>query len=142
MAETKRSRTTGNPLVELTRARILELVREPEAVFWVFIFPILLAAILAVAFRSRPADALPVAVIAGADADHRLAALSVSPELTAQILSDADAHLALTRGRVILVVTADERPSYLYDPANAESRAARLAVDAALQRAAGRADAF
>ena len=34
------------------------------------------------------------------------------------------------------------RPSYAYDPTQPESRAARLAVDAALQRAAGRADAF
>jgi hypothetical protein len=34
------------PLVELTLARVRELVREPEAVFWVFVFPILLAAIL------------------------------------------------------------------------------------------------
>ena len=50
------------PLTELTLTRVRELVREPEAVFWVFIFPILLAAILGLAFRSRPPEALPVAV--------------------------------------------------------------------------------
>ena len=31
------------PLVELTRARLREFVREPEAVFWVFVFPVLMA---------------------------------------------------------------------------------------------------
>ena len=40
------------------------------------------------------------------------------------------------------MVSADDTPVYAYDPTQPESRAARLAVDAALQRAAGRADAF
>ena len=57
------------PLTELTLARVRELTREPEAIFWVFIFPILLAAILGLAFRSRPPDALPVAVVDGPQAD-------------------------------------------------------------------------
>ena len=52
-----------------------ELIREPEAVFWVFVFPILLAAILGLAFRSRPPEALPVAVVAGPQAEARAAAL-------------------------------------------------------------------
>src|SRR5262249_21180348 len=95
------------PLAELTLARIRELTREPEAVFWVFIFPILLSAILGLAFRSRPPDALPVAVVAGPHADARLAALSTGTDLKPSVLSDADARLALARGRVVLVVSAD-----------------------------------
>src|SRR4029450_2927564 len=54
-----------HPLVELTLARVRELIREPEAVFWVFVFPILLAAILGLAFRSPPPAALPVGRRAG-----------------------------------------------------------------------------
>ena len=42
----------------------------------------------------------------------------------------------------MLVVSAGDPPAYAFDPTQPESRAARLAVDAALQRAAGRADAF
>jgi hypothetical protein len=61
------------PLAELTLARIRELTREPEPVFRVFVFPILLTAILGIAFRSRPPEALPVAVVAGPLADARLA---------------------------------------------------------------------
>lgn len=140
--ERSASHRVHGPLLELTRARIRELTREPEAVFWVFVFPILLAAILGLAFRSRPLEALPVAVIAGPHADARRAALATGSDLKPSILSDADARLALARGRVVLIVSADDDPSYEYDPTQPESRAARLAVDAALQRAAGRTDAF
>ena len=131
------------PLVELTRARIRELTREPEAVFWVFVFPIVLAAILGLAFRSRPPDVLPVAVVDGPQAKARLAALSAGSDVAPKLLADTEARLALVRGRVVLVVSGDEStPSYAYDPTQPESRAARLAVDAALQGAAGRRDVF
>jgi ABC-type multidrug transport system permease subunit len=110
--------------------------------FWVFVFPILLTAILGIAFRSRPPEALPVAIVSGPFADARLAALAKEPDVKPSILTDAEARQALARGRVVLVVSADETPVYSYDPTQPESRAARLAVDGALQRAAGRADAF
>jgi ABC-type multidrug transport system permease subunit len=131
-----------HPLVELTLARVRELVREPEAVFWVFVFPILLAGILGLAFRSRPPEALPVAVVEGPAAEPRLVALRAEPSLRPEALPEAAARAALGRGRVVLVVSAGEPPAYTYDPTQPESRAARLAVDSALQRAAGRADAF
>jgi ABC-2 type transport system permease protein len=129
------------PLIELTRARIYELTREPEAVFWVFVFPIVLAAVLGLAFRSKPPEPLPVAVVAGPHADARLAALQ-GPDLKPTIVQASEASLALARGRVVLVVSGGDTPSYTYDPTQPESRTARMAVDAALQRAAGRADAF
>ena len=141
MARTRPARARG-PFTELTLARIRELTREPEAVFWVFVFPILLAGILGVAFRSRPPDPLPVAIVAGAHADARRVALSNSPDLAPRVLTQGEATLALTRGRVVLVVSPEDPPAYAYDPTQPESRAARFAVDAALQRAAGRADAF
>jgi ABC-2 type transport system permease protein len=134
--------TVRGPLAELTLARIRELTREPEAVFWVFVFPILLTAILGIAFRSRPSEALPVAVVAGPLANAHLAALSIGSDLKPSILPEAEARQALARGHVVLVVSADDTPVYAYDPTQPESRTARLAVDAALQRAAGRADAF
>jgi ABC-type multidrug transport system permease subunit len=131
-----------SPLVELTLTRLRELIREPEAVFWVFVFPILLAAILGLAFRSRPPEAIPVAVVEGPRAEGRRSALAAQGDLAARVLSESDAQQALVRGRVVLVVSAEDPPSYAYDPTQPESRAARLAVDAALQRARGRTDAF
>ncbi|MCG6920005.1 MAG: ABC transporter permease [Acidobacteria bacterium] len=130
------------PLVELTLARVRELVREPEALFWVFVFPILLAGVLGLAFRSRPPEPLPVAIVAGTEAKSRLSALSEDPELDPRLLSEKEAQQALRRGGVVLVVSDDPVPEYTFDPVQPESRAARLAVDAALQRAAGRNDVF
>jgi len=131
------------PLVELTLARLRELLREPEAVFWVFVFPIVLAAILGLAFRSRPPEALPVAVVAGPRAAERLAILAAVPELAPRTLPEAEARHALARARVVLVVSGDDdTPVYLVDPTRAECVTARLAADAALQHAAGRVDAF
>ena len=47
-------------LYQLTITRFLLFLREPEAIFWVFLFPILLAVGLGIAFRNRPADVLQV----------------------------------------------------------------------------------
>jgi len=130
------------PLYELTRARCLEMFREPEAVFWVFVFPVLMSSILALAFRSRPPEALPVAVVEGVHAESRAAALGQSPGLTVRRVVPGQAREELVRGRVVLSVSDDDPPRYLYDPTQPESRVARLLVENALQRAAGRADAF
>lgn len=142
MAKPAAAYKVRGPLAELTLARIRELTREPEALFWVFVFPILLTGILALAFRSRPPEALPVAVVEGPHAAARAAALAEEPELEPNVLNEEDARQALARGRVVLVVSSGETPVYSYDPTQPESRAARLAVDGVLQRAAGRADAF
>ncbi len=47
-------------LYQLTVTRFKLTLREPEAIFWIFVFPILLALGLGIAFRNRPADVLPV----------------------------------------------------------------------------------
>jgi ABC-type multidrug transport system permease subunit len=80
--------------------------------------------------------------MAGPNGDARLAALSAQADLKPRLLGEAEAQQALARGQVVLVVSADDPPTYAYDPTQPDSRAARLAVDAGLQRAAGRTDAF
>ena len=48
-----------HPLLELTIARLREFVREPEALFWTFIFPIVISVALAIAFPGgRPTPAI------------------------------------------------------------------------------------
>jgi ABC-2 type transport system permease protein len=133
---------SDHPLVQLTQVRYREFFREPEAVFWVFIFPVLLAAGLGIAFRNRAPERTIVAVVQSRGADTSLAAaLGRAVDLEIRTMSDSAAHEALRIGDVALVaVPADGGVEYRYDDTRPESRAARLLADDALQRAEGRRD--
>src|ERR1700747_1796881 len=64
----------------LLMARMLELKREPEVVFWVFIFPLLLALGLGIAFRNKAGNAVAVAIVQGAGSDNAQALLARSTQ--------------------------------------------------------------
>ncbi len=127
-----------HPLVQLTLLRLREFIREPEALFWALIFPILLAAGLGVAFRNDPGDAVRIATTS----DVTAAALSSDPLLDVVVMDDAAAVDALRRGRILLVVerAPDGGALFRYDDTNPEARTARLLANHALQAAAGRVD--
>ena len=129
-------------LVQLTLVRLREFLREPEAVFWTFGFPLLLAGGLAIAFRNKPADAVPVAVVSGAPGSERvIAALRLEQGLIVDVLGDSAARHALRTGSVALLVEpAGDSVRYRFDSDRPEARAARLLADVAVQRAAGRVD--
>jgi ABC transporter DrrB family efflux protein len=129
-----------HPLVQLTLARMREFYREPEALFWVFGFPIVLAFALGIAFRNRGPGELRVAVARAAGDSTLGAALARAPGLTAVVLDSAAARLALRTGRVALLVIPGDPIVYRYDSTRTESRLARLAVDDAVQRLRGRSD--
>jgi len=127
-----------HPLVQLTLVRFLEFLREPEALFWVFIFPVLLAAGLGIAFRNRPADQLKVAA-----ATPQLAqALRQDKLLDVAQLSATAGEEALRNGKVALLAESGPGGSvvYRYDDTNPEGRSARMLADRAVERAAGRVD--
>ena len=136
-------RWAGHPLVQLTRVRYREFFREPEAVFWVFIFPVLLAAGIGIAFRNRAADRTGVAVVTTAPQAAQLVdALRRAEGMDVSLLTDSAAAEALRIGNVAVVVvpSASGQVEYRYDDTRPESRTARLLVDEVLQRAAGRRD--
>jgi ABC-type multidrug transport system permease subunit len=126
--------------VELTRVRFLEFFREPEAVFWTFIFPILLATGLGIAFRSRPAEVVNVGIVSSAEGERLRAVLAADSGVSVRMLDDTAAVNALRMGSVALVVAPSSPTSveYRFDNAREEARTARLVVDRTLQRAAGR----
>ncbi|HOC18357.1 MAG TPA: ABC transporter permease [Vicinamibacterales bacterium] len=131
-----------HPVIELTLARLREFLREPEALFWVVFFPVLLAFALGLAFSRSGEPEVHVGLVPGpGDARVREALLS-APGLVVHDLSREAADRALRDGEVALVVRPGSPPGYRFDAAREESRLARLAVDAALQRAAGREDRF
>jgi ABC-2 type transport system permease protein len=131
----------------LLMARMLELKREPEVVFWVFVFPLLLALGLGIAFRNKPADAVPVAIVSGPGAQEAqlLLARSAHHELfKIQVLDAEAAHKGFRLGKFDLVIEPDGKGgfTYRYDPARPESVLAKSETDDAMQAAAGRKDAL
>src|SRR6266513_1419160 len=129
-----------HPMFQLALARMREFSREPEAVFWVFGFPIVLAFALGLAFRNSGPGELQVGVAAGTNDRSVAATLDSSPHLAATVLDTAAARLRLRTGRIALLVVPGEPVVYRYDSTRTESRLARLEVDDVLQRARGRRD--
>jgi ABC-2 type transport system permease protein len=130
----------------LLLARMLELRREPEVVFWVFVFPLLLALGLGIAFRNKPGDATSVAIVAGARSQEVVALLERSPQhgsLKIWTLSAEAARKGFRLGKHDLVIEPDSEEGirYRYDPARPESVLALAEVNDALQAAAGRKNA-
>jgi ABC-2 type transport system permease protein len=130
---------------QLLLSRLRELQREPEVIFWVFVFPLLLALGLGIAFRTKPADATPIAIISGPGAQQTLALLEGSPQnslIHAEVVEQPQAMQGFRLGKYDLVVESGPQGSvqYRYDPARPESVLSRAEVDAALQSAAGRKD--
>jgi ABC-2 type transport system permease protein len=131
--------------LHLLMARMLELKREPEVVFWVFVFPLLLATGLGIAFRNKPADASSVAIVAGRGAHEAEALLKRSPQHAAFNIEVQDGEAArkgFRLGKYDLVIEPDGTGGlrYRYDPARPESVLAQAEVNEALQAAAGRKD--
>jgi ABC-type multidrug transport system permease subunit len=138
---TAERRWLTHPLVQLTLVRYREFYREPEAIFWVFIFPVLLTAGLGIAFRSRAPDRTPIALVEHHSDTALSGRLAREDGLKVRTLGDSAAAQALRAGDVALVVvTTDSGVEYRYDPERPDAREARLRADEAVQRAAGRRD--
>lgn len=154
-----------NPLWQLVLSRIREFYREPETLFWVYGFPLLMALALGIAFRNQPAETILVDVVTSPVAEKLEAALSspvntasegveastVGPHYKVRISTEDEARRRLRTGKTSLVIAADagvqdDTPlseltlNYWLDPTRPEGRTARAAVDDLLQRAAGRTD--
>src|SRR3954453_2586445 len=155
------------PLGQMILSRTKEFVREPAVLFWVYGFPILMTAALAIAFRNRALDQIAVDIIAGPRAMATKQALqqSAAPErFKSRIAPEQEARMRLRTGKTdVIVVPGDSngkddrapvdaagaklhaaaklRYEYQYDPTRPQSMLARSAVNDQLQRAAGRQNA-
>ncbi len=126
-------------LYQLTSVRFRLILREPEAIFWIFIFPILLAAGLGIAFRNRPADVLQV----GATTTQLTLALAADPGLSAAQMDEAEGAREMARGNIVLLaIHGPEGVTYKFDDTNPDARTARMLVDRDIQVAAGQHEAL
>jgi ABC-type multidrug transport system permease subunit len=157
------------PLGQLILARLREFYREPEAIFWVYGFPIVMVVLLGIAFRNKPVEQVRVDIIGNPLAEKTKEALlkgEGSQKFAAEIHDDPAAQLRRRTGKTDLVVLATPAgaPSaasgssaaaniessaasgslphyeFFFDPSRPESVLAKNAVEDALERAAGRKD--
>src|SRR4029450_4285467 len=129
-----------HPLIELTLARLREFVREPEALFWTFLFPIVMSVAMAIALPPGGRQTVRVAVAPGGESAALREKLAKVTDVVVQEVPADQQLRALRNGEVHVIVGAGNPPTYLFDPMRQESRLARLVVDDALKRAAGRID--
>src|SRR3954452_19250730 len=95
------------PLGRLVLSRIKEFVREPEALFWVYGFPIVMTIALGIAFRNQPVEQIVVDVVANESGEmtrEALASASTPERFKAQVFDEEKARLRLRTGKTELVV--------------------------------------
>ncbi|HEV8072226.1 MAG TPA: ABC transporter permease [Planctomycetaceae bacterium] len=138
-----RRRFIERPIPQLVLARLKEFFREPEAVFWVYGFPILMIVGLGIAFRNQPAEHVIVDVEAGAQSAAIVKALTADSRFQVKTFNSGECRVRLRTGKTQLVVSAGGSPvtyEYQFDPSRPENLVARDSVNNVLQKAAGRID--
>ncbi len=122
------------PLLEIAKWRVREFLREPEALFWVFAFPLILAVALGIAFKDRGPPMVRILVERGEGAEELAATLSQDSRLEVRIADADDARQALRTGRTPLVVQPGTPVTFRFDSTRQESFVARLVTERALAR--------
>jgi ABC-type polysaccharide/polyol phosphate export permease len=134
------SQAQFNPIVELTRSRIVEFWREKEAVFWTFGFPLILALVLGIAFRSKPVDLPRIAVLGDTPAAVALRGLVSQQGWPTNTMDAAQADLQFRRGRLDLLIgfqNPEGQPIFRYDRSRPEGRIAFLEAERLLKKMHG-----
>src|SRR5947209_10243876 len=100
------------PLGQLVLARLREFWREPEAVFWVYGFPVVMTVVLGIAFRNKPIERIHVDVAEGQGAAHVVEVLKKDKdERFESEVHDLDScRQRLRTGKVELVVIPTSPP--------------------------------
>lgn len=149
-----------HPLFQVVSARLREFSREPAAIFWVYVFPLIMALALGLAFRDKPVEeTVLVDVQQSAAAKQVAAALESHERFVVTVSEETEWRQRLKSGDTEVVVIADDATkndenstspasdsltnlslSYVFDPTRPGSIVARDALDNALQEAAGRED--
>ena len=134
-----------HPIIAFTIARLKEFVRRPEAMFWVYFFPVLMAIVLGVAFRNQTRESIVVDIVDGPQSEVVFQRLSNIDGIEVETFSLEESRLRLRTGKTMLAVKANESGddlTYEFDPQRPGSFEARNTVDSELQTVLGREDVF
>jgi ABC-2 type transport system permease protein len=128
----------SHPFAQLFLARLREFYREPEAIFWVYGFPLILAIGLGIAFASKKPQPPTVDIVSPTATDPGLADLQKklqSDGIEVEVHGEADCLQRFRTGKTSLYIEPLAHGfAYHYDPARDESVMARYRVETVVQR--------
>jgi ABC-type multidrug transport system permease subunit len=132
------------PYFTIVKTRLREFTRRPEAVFWVYFFPLLMVIVLGSAFRNKRIEnvALDLADGPGAAAVEKILEQSGNVKITLKSLEECQRRLRAGQSELFLVAngSAIEDVEYHFDPTRPGSLNVKAVVDRQLQVAKGRTD--
>ena len=123
----------------------MEFLRQPDAVFWSYFFPVLMVLALGLAFNKRQEPPVLVDIVDSQLYETIKESLKQNARFELKNTSIEQAELRLRTGRTDLLIengTEGNGHVYVFDPLRAESVSARSLIDESLQRSAGRKDAI
>jgi ABC-type multidrug transport system permease subunit len=131
-------------LGQLTLARFREFFREPAAIFWVYVFPLILAFLLGLAFSEKPVPPSSVDVqldpASPAATEKIRAALAADPRIAVEVQDESACRRRLRSGKTDLVVVPRPETAigyeFVFDRSRSESVLARSTAACALLHAA------
>ncbi len=123
-------------------ARLREFYRQPEAVFWVYFFPLLMVVALGIAFRNKPIEKITVDIVRSEQATALSESLAADPRISIQMFELAECKTRLRTGKSDLYLKPGDsvQIDYVFDPTKPGSIVARDTVNNLIQKAAGRKD--
>ena len=96
--------SAGSPLIQLSLARLREFYRQPEAIFWVYFFPVLMVIALGIAFRNKPVEKITVDIQTSSRSAEILKSISDDERVIGGIFDEADCRSRLRSGKSDLYI--------------------------------------
>jgi ABC-2 type transport system permease protein len=144
MSEGAKKRTLAeHQFIQMVTARLREFWREPAAIFWVYVFPLVMLLALGTAFRNRPVETVVVALVDEAPDGDFAQRLDADVRFRELRFVDTDEGKRLLRaGNVDLVIDRNDDGEFVFhfDPTRSTAIIARNATNQLVQEAAGRTD--
>jgi ABC-type multidrug transport system permease subunit len=148
---------TDWPILVLVQTRLVEFTRKPAAVFWTYVFPLVMMFILGSAFRSQTEPRVEIGVVVTGDPPAWVEGIPADSGLLPRVVSEAEGLNLLRAGRIALLVRpaspaaggggpggdADSVVSgyqLLYDPTRSGGQVAELLLREQFRRANGPVD--
>jgi ABC-type multidrug transport system permease subunit len=124
---------------QMILARVREFFREPEAIFWVYGFPLILAVVLGIAFSGGSKPEPPAVDVQGSPTDPVVTTLvkrlRAGGFKKVEVHTESEAKERLRTGKTGLVIVPEGKGlKYVYDETSSDAVLARYWVDSVLAR--------